>query len=89
MSLKITKQKENPLFRRVEIVAEIESDSTPSTAEMEKKISMEISSDPAGVKVRKIKGHFGSKQFSIIAMAYNSEKDKNEIEPKKKEKKAK
>ena len=89
MSLRIIEEQKNPLFRRIEVVAELESDSTPSHADIGKMISEKTSAEENRIKIKKIHGKLGSKKFSITALVYASEKDKNEIERKIKPKKAK
>jgi|GEM_PF-1249972 len=87
-NLKILKQRENPLFNRKEIEVNLEANVAPKIREAEELIAKEFSSQPENVKIKKIKGRFGSKNFIISANIYNSKEDKDKIEPKsKKEKK--
>jgi ribosomal protein S24E len=87
--LKIIKQRENHLFNRKEIEVNIESDVAPKMKEAEEFIAKEFSSHAENVKIKKIKGRFGSNNFVIFASVYHSKEDKDKIEPKsKKEKKA-
>jgi ribosomal protein S24E len=83
------KQKENPLFNRKEIEILVETKVAPKTSETEEFIAKEFSTSNENVKVKKIKGRFGSTNFTVTANIYNSKEDKDKIEPKsKKEKKA-
>jgi ribosomal protein S24E len=83
-NLKILKQKENALFNRKEIEASIEADVAPKMQEAGEFIAKEFSSHTDNVKIKKIKGRFGSDNFIIFANIYASKEDKEKIEPKKK-----
>jgi len=86
--LKILKQRENPLFNRKEIEINIETNIAPKISETEAFIAKEFSSNIDNVKVKKIKGRFGSNNFIITANIYDSKEDREKTEPKsKKEKK--
>ncbi len=78
--IKILEEKENPLFNRNEVILEITNEVVPSNKEVEKLISEKFSSNPQKIKIKKIEGRFGSKNFKIIANIYSSENDKNNIE---------
>jgi ribosomal protein S24E len=82
--LKIIKQRENPLFNRKEIEVSIEANVAPKMREAEEFIAKEFSSHTDNVKIKKIKGRFGSNRFIITASIYNSKEDKEKIEPKSK-----
>lgn len=78
--LRIIAQRENPLFKRKEIVAEMFSSSSPKTDDVEKTISEKISVPAECVRVKKIRGNFGTNLFNIAAFAYDSKEDKNKFE---------
>lgn len=82
--LKILKEKENLLFKRKEIQAVINSEITPSYANMAKLISEKFSIPEENIKIKKIKGKFGSSDFNIEMNIYASEKDKDDTEMKSK-----
>jgi ribosomal protein S24E len=84
MGLKILTEKENPFFNRKEIEANIEADITPKKSEAEELISKKFSISPENVKVKGIKGKFGSKDFIITANVYSSKEHKNKTEAKSK-----
>jgi len=90
MELKETKKSENPLFSRQEVELTAENQSTPKMSDVEKELSEKYSVPAENIKVKKIKGSFGSREFVITANIYLSkeEKDKTEKEKKKKEKTA-
>ncbi len=87
-NLKILKQKENPLFNRKEIEISIETDVAPKLQEAETFIAKEFSSHTDNIKVKKIKGNFGSKKFIITANVYHSKEHKDKTEPRKEKKQA-
>jgi ribosomal protein S24E len=84
MSLTILKQKDNPLFKRKEIEANLESNTPPKMHEAEEMLSKEFSSTPESVKIKKIAGRFGSRSFIITANIYHSKEDKEKTEKKSK-----
>lgn len=89
MEIKIISEKKNPLFNRKEIVLEIGSEKVPSNVESEKIVSEKFKAEPEAVKIKKIFGKFGSKNFKIQANVYSSKEEKENTEPKpKKDKKA-
>jgi ribosomal protein S24E len=87
--LKILKEKENLLLNRKEIVVEITSDITPSIKDAEKAVGEKFSKAEDHVKIKTIKGTFGSNDFKITANVYHSKEHKERNEPKIKEKKTK
>lgn len=87
-SIKILHEKDNALFKRKEIVAEIHAEKVPSKEEASDLIAKKFSSDKQTVEIERIKGKFGSRVFSVSAKVYHSLKDKENTEPKpKKDKK--
>lgn len=86
--MKIISQKENILFNRKEVRAEIESETTPKKQDVEKFLSEKFGVPNEGVEVKKISGKFGSKNFEITAFIYDSKELKEQIEPRQKKKAA-
>ena len=84
MELKITEEKENPLFNRKEIKGNIKSEISPSRVEISRILAERFSVPAENIKIKEIKGKFGAKVFNIGANVYFSKKDKDEIELKKK-----
>lgn len=80
----ILNEKENPLLNRKEIEIIIDSNITPKIQEAEELISKKLSVPASNIKIKKIKGKFGLKEFIIVANIYSSIEDKNSIEPKSK-----
>lgn len=89
MKIEIINEKKNPIFNRKEIILEIESEITPSHVEAEKIVYEKFKPAPESVKIKKISGKFGSKNFKISANIYSSKEERENIEAKPKEKKAK
>jgi ribosomal protein S24E len=86
--LTIITQKQNPAFNRKELVLSVDTNVTPKISEAEAFIAKEFSSSSENVKIREIKGRFGSTNFIITANIYSSKEEKDKIESKtKKEKK--
>lgn len=89
MEIKITEQKESPLFNRKEIIAEIKSDSSPKNSEVSKLIAEKLSVSEENIKLNGIYGKFGTHIFTIYANVYDSIQDKEATETKtKKEREA-
>lgn len=78
--LKTNKENENPLFKRKEIILEINSTSAPSYEETLEFLSKKYSTQPENIRVKSIKGKFGSQDFTITANLYDSEQNKILIE---------
>lgn len=89
MEIKILEKKENPLFNRREVTIIAESDSSLKISDAENLLAEKFSSHADNIKIRKIAGKFGSKEFLITANIYHSKEDKDKTEHKKKEKKNK
>ena len=85
-AIKIINQRENPLFNRKEVEVMTETSVAPKISEAEAFIAKEFSSQMENVKIKKVKGRFGSINFIITANVYNSKEDKEKIEPKSKKK---
>lgn len=89
MEIKITEQKESPLFKRKEIVAEITSESSPKNSEVSKLIAEKLSVSEENIKLNGIYGKFGTHVFTVYANVYDSIQDKESTETKtKKEREA-
>lgn len=80
MDLKITQEKENPLFNRKEFQLEVQSKVTPSRAEIGKLISEKFSTPIDNIEIKKINGKFGSNSFNIATFIYKSKEDRMNTE---------
>jgi ribosomal protein S24E len=78
----IVTQKQNPAFNRKELVLSVDTNVTPKISEAEAFIAKEFSSSAENVKIREIKGRFGSTNFVITANIYSSKEEKDKIEDK-------
>ena len=83
-SINIIEEKQNPLFDRKEIKAEIEAEITPSREDILKMLSEKFSTKQENIKIKSILGKFGSRIFTIQANIYNSKQEKDKMEIKKK-----
>lgn len=86
MTVKIIKEKENSLFGRKEISFNLFSEKTPTHKEALEHISKELSISEENIKIKKIAGKFGSKNFIIDANIYTSKEEKDKTEKKSKKK---
>jgi ribosomal protein S24E len=82
--MEIIKQIDNALFNRKEIIIKIENESSPKTSEVAQTLSEKFSSPIEGVKIKSIKGNFGSNIFVISANLYSSKEDLDLTETKSK-----
>ena len=87
--IKILDEKENPLFKRKEIMIIIEHNSNPTIEEARKLVSEKFSASAEAIAIKSVKGKFGRKTFKIEANIYNSAEDRDKTEPKPKAKKEK
>jgi len=83
-NFKILNEKENPLFNRKEIKANVESEISPKKQEIKDLLSEKLSVPKENIKLKKIFGNFGSKIFNIYANIYSSKEDKEFLEKEKK-----
>lgn len=88
-NLTILGKKENPLFKRKEVEVNFESNVPPKIQEAGEILSKEFSVAPENVKIKKIVGKFGSRNFIISANVYESKEDKEKTEIKSKKGKTK
>ena len=84
MTLKILDEKHNFLFKRKEIKASLNSETTPSRNHVLELLSKKFETPKENIKIREIRGNFGIKNFSIEANIYHSKEEKEIVELKKK-----
>lgn len=90
MQLNVTNVKEEPLLSRAMIEATLDfENATPSYKEVMQLIAAHLKKDEKLIVIRHIYTLFGNKKAKVVAYAYNDEGNKQRIEPKVKEKKAK
>ena len=77
MEIKIDNR--NELFKRQEIVVELESDKNPSFDETKKKLSEKFSKPEENIDVYRIKGNFGKNKFKVEVNIYDSKEDLENI----------
>jgi len=86
MEFEITKEKENPLFKRKEIQISLDAQVTPSKNEMINLIAKKFSTQSENISMKGIYGKFGSRNFIVNANIYSSKEEKDKVESKKKNK---
>ena len=92
MEVKLIKETENPLFSRQEFHFEVKSLIAPSHEEVNKTFSEKFSFDPSLMRIKGIKGRFGTQIFDVFVNVYSSKeefdrivkKTKQEVEAEKK-----
>lgn len=89
MKLKINEEKQNPLFNRKEIEGEIQAEIVPKKQEVIGELSKKFSVQEDAIKIKGIKGKFGTKIFKIKANIYTSKEERDGIEVKTKKEKRK
>jgi len=65
----------NELFKRNEIVLELEAEKNPSFKEVKKQLAEELSKPEENIDVYSVKGKFGKKLFVAMASIYDSKED--------------
>lgn len=83
-SIKIIEEKENYLFKRKEILAEVNAHKVPSKDEVSELIAKKLSANKETIVIERIKGKFGASLFMVSAKIYQTAQDKDKIEPKSK-----
>ena len=87
--MRVIRDFKNELLRRREIVAIVENEANPGFERCRKEIAEEFRVSEDSVVIKGVKSKFGSHEFKIDAFIYDSEKDKEMIEPKPKAKRVK
>jgi len=83
METNVLSKKENPLFARTEITAEVKfQGKTPSRKEIMGGIADKIGTKPELIAIRKIEQIFGSKELKITAHIYKTKEEMEKTEPK-------
>jgi ribosomal protein S24E len=85
--MKIQSEFGNDLLKRKEIVVNKAYDSNPGFETVTKEIAAKFKVNEDVIAIRKIGSSFGTDSYLMKAFIYDSVKDKERIEPKKKEKK--
>ena len=80
MDAKIIKEEQNPLFNRKEIYGLIKADIIPSKKEVAEFLSKKYSVPVETIRILKIQGKFGVKEFELSANIYSTSEEKDKIE---------
>jgi len=84
MELKILEEKNNDLFDRREIKSVVEAEITPSRKEILDVLAEKYKVPRENIKIKGIRGKFGSKTFAVEANIYSSKETREKVELKKK-----
>ena len=84
--MKVVMERTNELLKRKEIVVSANYDSNPGFVKVKEDIAKKFNANHDLVVIKGIHGGFGTQDFKIDALVYNSAEDKEMVEPKKKEK---
>ncbi len=84
MELKILEEKNNNLFDRREIKSVVEAEITPSRKEILDVLAEKYKVPKENIKIKGIRGKFGSKTFAVEANIYSSKETREKVELKKK-----
>mgnify|MGYP001583543943 CR=1 FL=1 len=85
--MKITSKSHNKMLKRHEIDAVVNSHKNPGFESVKNDIANDLNVNSDMIVVKEVMGSFGKHEFKIKAFIYESVKDKEMIEPKKKVKK--
>jgi ribosomal protein S24E len=75
MNLKIIKNDRNELFKRQEVVAEVDEEKTCSRKDIKKNLAAKLNTSEEKTIIAKISGSFGTKKNIITARIYDDLKD--------------
>ncbi|MBL7059030.1 hypothetical protein ISS08_01095 [Candidatus Pacearchaeota archaeon] len=81
-NFKIISENRNPLFKRKEVEASVESEITPGRYDVKIALSKELKVSEDQVKIKNVLGKYGSKVFDISANVYDTVEDRDYTEPK-------
>jgi len=73
--MEIKKQTRNELFKRIELIFELESEKNPGFEGVKKIVSEKIKKPEENIDVLHVRGNFGSRIFEAEAYIYDSKED--------------
>ena len=85
--MNITKDFRNDLLKRREILFSIKANSNPGFSKMQQDCAHHFKIELENIIIKSLRNNFGTKEFFVEAFIYDSIKDKESIEPRKKVKK--
>jgi len=88
MEGEVLEDKKNILFNRREVLLNIKNNVCPSYTGVGKFISEKLSVPEENIEIKKVAPKFGTHNFSVSANVYVSKEEKENIEPKTKQKSA-
>ena len=84
MDIEITNEEDNSLFNRKEITGKVKVESSPQREDVMEALAEKYSTSLDNIKVKGIKGSFGSSEFKVEANIYSNKEEKETTENKKK-----
>lgn len=78
--MNILKENKNELLDRLELVFELESDSTPKKSNLLMEISKEKNIPEENIVIEKVEGRFGDKKFIVYVKLYDNKKSREKYE---------
>ncbi|MEK6801011.1 MAG: hypothetical protein AABY10_00670 [Nanoarchaeota archaeon] len=85
--MKVDSKFQNKMLKRQEIEATFSSDKNPGFEIVRNDLANDLNISSDQIVVKEVMGSFGKREFKIKAYIYESAKDREMIEPKKKVKK--
>jgi ribosomal protein S24E len=85
--MEILNENKNDLLRRKEIIASLQVNSNPGFEYSKKHLAEKFKADLDKIAIKSIKNNFGTNEFLIEALIYESTEAKEKIESKPKQKK--
>ncbi len=82
MDVKVIEKKENKIFARKEIIAEVSEKTIPSKTQLREKLSALLNTKPEEIAITKTQTQFGSPKATIFARVYASNEELKKREPK-------
>lgn len=84
MEISIINETENSLFNRKEITASVKSESSPKREDVIEELAKKYSTELDNIKIKGIKGNFGSNEYKVEANIYSTKEERDDTEGKKK-----
>jgi len=81
--VKVVEDKRNEFFGRQELKIIVDAEQNPSFEESTKIVASHTKKDESLIAIKGVKGKFGRRTFLIKTYVYDSQEDKDKVEPKK------
>ncbi|MDO8467590.1 MAG: hypothetical protein Q7S56_01420 [Nanoarchaeota archaeon] len=87
IGLKVSEEKESLIFPRKEIKVMISAEVTPSYSVVKSDLAKKFSVPEENIRIKKVEGRFGAREFNVTAFIYKTKSDLDKIEVKTKQEK--